>query len=289
MFRNQYAPVVRDAILHGEVETVKRFLDQGVDPNESAFIPNNPKKKFEADSFLGFAAETGNLPMVKLLVERGAYTHHATSSFSDSGIKAAVKSNHTEVALYLLQKEANANAGFTNETCITKAAKKGNIPLVEILVQYGADINDSFQSAIYKYRKLISGNERTINDCDSRIAYYIKTKIEGFNPAETIKKLEDERAKAIKELDHYKKTFKCIIKTLLDCSVGKKLNLYDGVSHIGFPSKPLYILNGMDISDFTFIGITISRPRGSSPIPITRKLLDEYKLEGADKAIVDEA
>lgn len=145
-----FSKLMRDAILLGQHDTVQLFIDEGVYIN--ALAPD--KNSEEMYRYIHFAAYSGNLKMVELLVEHGADIrphNHYYNTGDDSGIRAAVKAGHVDIVHYLLEKGAKATGtiGYNKkkETFIAHAAKHNRPTIIELLIRYGAgkEIQDSFK------------------------------------------------------------------------------------------------------------------------------------------------
>src|SRR5262245_6366462 len=76
---NTIRNAVRDSILLGKINVVTLFLDEGINANSHAACINNSS---HAMSLVYFAASSNNLPILQLLIERGA-----TVSSENNGIK----------------------------------------------------------------------------------------------------------------------------------------------------------------------------------------------------------
>lgn len=110
---------VRDAILLNKKDIVELFLVEGVHANASAKIEKNPsapepfaKYQSEAQPLAQFAADTGKLDILRLLVHHGADIAW-TNRFGDVEhivtITEALKCNDTDMVEYLLNMGASAN------------------------------------------------------------------------------------------------------------------------------------------------------------------------------------
>ena len=91
---------------------------------------------------LHFAAFGGNVPAIKLLLERGAAVNaRARNRFSNSPLQAAFLTGQYEAAKVLLQHGADANlrqaGGFA---ALHEAALSGRKDLVDLLLDHGAEI-----------------------------------------------------------------------------------------------------------------------------------------------------
>lgn len=248
---------VRDAILLGQIGMVRFFLNEGFLENKRAYGKGNSGKN--RSSLISVAAKSGNLAIVKLLVERGADIRPKNDDNGnfhydggdDSAIEAAVQAGHADVVDYLLKKGANANGSviFTiiKEvyggsvglcTFLAIAVQDGNFPIVESLLKHGASIQYALTIANQKFQ------------LDLQDAAQKKQELEQ-------NKLKD--------------SYVHLIKTLLDYAVG--IYFLD-------EKDVLRILKEIDISGFNFIGISIEGQ------PVTCEMLIERGLKGADKALV---
>jgi outer membrane protein assembly factor BamB len=81
----------------GDIETVTRLLDEGVDVNS--------KTRYGATA-LSFAAEKGNLELVKLLVERGADVNVKDSFYNATPLTWAGMGKHKEISDFLKENGA---------------------------------------------------------------------------------------------------------------------------------------------------------------------------------------
>lgn len=91
-----------------------------------------------------FAAENGNLNILKMLLDAGANPDGATS-YGDTALIIAIMNDKKSAIDLLLQYKADVNK--TNQfgaSAFTGAAGMGDVDLVEKLLQHGADINKTF-------------------------------------------------------------------------------------------------------------------------------------------------
>jgi ankyrin repeat protein len=88
------------------------------------------------------AAEAGDLPKVKTLVEKKPEVANARGMGGLSPLHLAVLHDHKEVVTYLLDKSANVNArSDVGLTPLHAAAQNGNIVILGILLDRRAEIN----------------------------------------------------------------------------------------------------------------------------------------------------
>lgn len=345
----------REAILLGQLETLRVFLEAGMYASEYVYVHGNSGGIMP---LIHFAAKSGNLEMVKLLVEHGAEISERNDYYrqgDDRGLRAAVNGGHADIVEYLLTASNGANANgvsktrmlSTSRTFLSQAAEDGNIRIVELLLQYGAHIESSIRLAHQDHKQQYGDHKRYVQSQyaegarKSKIEYAfgyfqnqfyhryemkpeVKLMIDTANDAlrdldkiddvvknemveqlvsifkklsidltrekiasslnemvESLKKFDAEALEKKAELHEEKASYSRIIKTLLDYSFGIDFNKesssdllarnqYDGLS----------FLRGLDISGFNFIGVSVNG------VPVTREMLIERKLKGADKAIV---
>ena len=101
-------------------------FDQGVMENLGGFSP------------LLFAARQGHGDMARLLVNGGADIESLAGNGA-SPLVVAAHSGHTELALYLLEQGADANSIAAGYTALHAAILRGDLDLVEALLDHGAD------------------------------------------------------------------------------------------------------------------------------------------------------
>ena len=94
-----------EAARSGDRARVVELLDRGVDVNAATRY---------GVTALGFAAGTGHLEIVRLLVERGANVNVADSFYGSRPIDFALRESHLDIALYLLQHGSQGAAGVLN-------------------------------------------------------------------------------------------------------------------------------------------------------------------------------
>lgn len=98
-------------------------------------VCNGASVKANCDSTLYWAASNGNLPVVQFLVHHGAYN-------MEKALLIAVEKGHYEVARFLLEKGADANAEDCDDhPAITTSIVNGDMRMVELLIKHGADVN----------------------------------------------------------------------------------------------------------------------------------------------------
>jgi len=119
----------------GDLAAVKRAISKGTKVD---------KKDIAGQTALMYAAETGNLEIVKYLVEQGANIN-AVSGRKGRGTPLiyAAAANKVEIVEYLLKNggDINATTPYQNETALIWAVASGHEKIVKLLLENGADKN----------------------------------------------------------------------------------------------------------------------------------------------------
>lgn len=125
-------PVRFGAVMElGDVAQVRAWLDAGLDPN------------FVADRIgtgLMIAAWTGNIPLMELLVERGADIHR-TNTFGETALLHAAWRGQAAAVKWLLARGAKPNREGAEWSALHYAAFAGHGEATQLLLERGADIN----------------------------------------------------------------------------------------------------------------------------------------------------
>jgi ankyrin repeat protein len=101
-------------------------FDQGVTENLGGYTP------------LLFAAREGHVEMARLLLNAGADIDGVAGN-GTSPLVVAAHSGHTELAIELLEHGANANAMGAGYTALHAAILRGDLAVVQALLDHGAD------------------------------------------------------------------------------------------------------------------------------------------------------
>jgi beta-lactamase regulating signal transducer with metallopeptidase domain len=126
--------ILTEAAEAGELETVRHYLDQGIDVNTVA--------EGDGTALIG-AARGGQLEMAKFLIERGADVN-LESRGDGNPLIAAAESGSVEIVRLLLDEGAEIDAVVPgDETALITASAAGRIEVVRHLIQRGADVNKS--------------------------------------------------------------------------------------------------------------------------------------------------
>lgn len=237
---------MRDAILSENSEILRLFLDAGMRADTWA---DSESPERSTQKLIGFAAQTGSLPIVQLLIAHKADIEPRNEYYDkgdDTAIRAAIEYNQLHIVNYLLEMKASAHGvfrGMRDLNFLAKAAEMRHIEVVELLVKKGAKPESAISFAHSKYKD--EGRWR--------------------------------REKTTEWKEEYNKT----IKILLDHAPGMDLD-QEGTGHwYGGQYGGLSFLHGLDITDFNLVGVSVAGT------PITHAMLNEAKLVGADLAIVN--
>ncbi|KAF7693907.1 ankyrin repeat and SOCS box protein 13a.1 [Silurus meridionalis] len=120
------------ACASGSVESVRLLLEHGASVN--------PSLTALTASPLHEACIQGNPECVKLIISNGALLEAFDIHFG-MPLHAACSKAHLECALQLLNAGARVNATKFHETALHHAARSGRTDLIELLVEFGGDIN----------------------------------------------------------------------------------------------------------------------------------------------------
>ncbi len=108
---------------------VKALLEAGADPNDGVTLP--------------MAASAGDIPVLEALLARGANIDQRWASDGTTALYAILHWSRTpEGVLWLLDHGADPNAVFAEngETPLHVASRVSDVPIVEMMVAHGADI-----------------------------------------------------------------------------------------------------------------------------------------------------
>ncbi|MDR0389512.1 MAG: ankyrin repeat domain-containing protein [Spirochaetaceae bacterium] len=132
----EYAISMKDAAI------VQLMLECGVDPNESSHL--------SSDS-LFYAVTIGTPEIVRLLIEAGADTDPENRYGDYQPLPAAVDLQNHEAARMLIEAGAVVNRPMDfYDTLLSRAVKKNDEAMVKLLLEGGADINDSRHPGYYR-------------------------------------------------------------------------------------------------------------------------------------------
>lgn len=133
-----YTPLMF-ACQSGNVEIIKLLMENGAD-SQRIFQNSRTRKNFihPTRTMLHFACESGNLEAIMLfdIVDVNSLSYDGTY------LSIVVKKNSLEAAKYFIEKGADPNIGSEmNDFPILDAAENGNLEILKILVDSGADVN----------------------------------------------------------------------------------------------------------------------------------------------------
>jgi ankyrin repeat protein len=123
---------------HLDIVTVKEILAKN-----STAISRKDKHGF---TMLHNAVRSGQLDVVKLLIERGANVNERVlNPFGSTALMFAAIRGFNEILLYLIEKGADINAvageGKIARTALTMSAWNNHIEILEMLLKHGAKVN----------------------------------------------------------------------------------------------------------------------------------------------------
>jgi hypothetical protein len=119
------------AVELGDIATVRRWLDEGLDPN------------VEADRIgtgLMIGAWEGNLPMMELFLARGADVQKA-NRFGEQALQLAAWRGHIEAVRWLLGHGATVNRDGAQWTALHYAVFAGHQEVAQLLIARGANVD----------------------------------------------------------------------------------------------------------------------------------------------------
>lgn len=118
------------AVEEGNTAVVTKLLDSGsLKINEPVF----------AWSWLQIAANKNQLPIVKLLVERGADLNYKHPITKMTALSLAAVDGHADIVKYLLSKGADPNIKLRGNVSVVRVVRDdGNTAMVDLLMQNGA-------------------------------------------------------------------------------------------------------------------------------------------------------
>jgi len=128
---------VYEAVYKGDVDTVRRYLEQGGNVNA--------KYGFDGNTPLQRAAQNNNKDMVEMLIAKGADVN-AKDKDGNTPLQRAAQHNRKDVAELLIAKGADVNAKYNAKnkedyTLLHWAAQNNSKDVAELLIVKGADVN----------------------------------------------------------------------------------------------------------------------------------------------------
>ncbi len=121
------------AVLDDNLELVKKYLDDGIDPN----ISDDPD--YVIRSGLHWAASGGKIEMIRLLLKYGADINRP-DIYNVKPIHLAVSAGHSKAVEFLLDAGADINAvDIQARTPLAYAVMDADYQIAELLLKRGAD------------------------------------------------------------------------------------------------------------------------------------------------------
>lgn len=118
-----------NALGNGDIAVVKKYLDSGVDINDTYF----------AWSALQIAANHNQIDMVKFLVEHGADINYAHPATRMTALSMAAFNESNELVKYLISKGADVNIELQNGATLIQALRNfDKNETADLLVAAGA-------------------------------------------------------------------------------------------------------------------------------------------------------
>ncbi|GKZ25233.1 hypothetical protein AbraIFM66951_000578 [Aspergillus brasiliensis] len=129
-----------------EVDGEKKPADRNTSPKSPSSRPSqqpiDPHARKDYGRRLVEAAKAGNMPTVKVFLERGGDPNTTTENWDLTALHYAARMGHNGLTRLLLKAGANPNAKarFSNNTPLFEAASSGHIKVIQYLLRYEADI-----------------------------------------------------------------------------------------------------------------------------------------------------
>ncbi len=117
-------------------EVAKELLDGGIDPNKLQDLDGN--------NILIYAAKTGNLNLVRQLLENKKVKPDTINKSGQTALMFAANNGHTDVVRELLENENKADPNILttdNVTALIYASQNGHDDVVKLLIDKGTDVN----------------------------------------------------------------------------------------------------------------------------------------------------
>lgn len=263
----------RDAIIAEDLGKIRSFIEAGI--SVDSWARDEKLGFYDKKRLIHFAAATGNMAVVKMLVKQGAMIKPKSSwEGGDDGIISAVESGHLAVVNYLLSKGADSQAkakarSLEYKSLLMIAAQKGYKDIIATLIQHEAMVGATAAETMEMYRSAIRmSGYRLKND-------FNKDKRDKISSA-NVKELNDFYkgvAQLINERERLKSDYQKTIATLLDYAIGEDLGRWS------WGSYHTTVFQNMDVSGFNFIGVSIQGQ------PITPEMLLKAGCWGVENAL----
>jgi len=129
---------VYEAVYKGDVDTVRRYLEQGGNVNA--------KYGFDGNTPLQRAAQNNNKDMVEMLIAKGADVN-AKDKDGNTPLQRAAQNNNKDMVEMLIAKGADVNAKDKDgNTPLQRAAQHNRKDVAELLIAKGADVNAKYNA-----------------------------------------------------------------------------------------------------------------------------------------------
>jgi ankyrin repeat protein len=136
-----------DAVKNKHTEVVKLLLTNGSKVNN--------ENDLLSDTHHHFAVRNGDIEIVKVLLDRGAYID-AVKSYVFTPLHIAVESKKVEIVELLLNHGACVNVRhYNNRTPLIVAAEGGSKEIVKLLLQHGACVNSAYTSTLRNFDQTV--------------------------------------------------------------------------------------------------------------------------------------
>ena len=124
---------INEAIFANNFEKCQELIEKGIDCNQCGKDGNLP---------LIMAAAKGNVPIVRLLVEKGKADITKANESGETALFSASLHGHLDVVDYLLQQGADKDtACCLNMTSLMAASSNGHLDVVRYLIDQGCCVN----------------------------------------------------------------------------------------------------------------------------------------------------
>lgn len=128
------------ACLNGSAAMAGLLLNAGANPNAATAMGETP---------LMTAAHSGSAEVVRLLIAHDANVNAKESARGQTALMLAVAGNHQEVVRVMIENHADVKARSTNRfTPLLFAAQQGNLSIARMLLEAGANVNESAPDGI---------------------------------------------------------------------------------------------------------------------------------------------
>lgn len=128
-------------LYNNDLESVEKLLKAGMNPNCTPYSSQDP---------LILAAYDGNYSLAKLLIKYGADINTQKSQpegdYGNTPLVHAALKNNLKLAKLLLQNGANPNVSGTSVDILHMLAKRNNSEMIELLLEYGAELEKTTYS-----------------------------------------------------------------------------------------------------------------------------------------------